>query len=456
MTYKRQVISLNNLLLDTENARHGKQDDQNAALMWMASQPKTLSLARSIAERGTNPSEVLVVMPASGGLYTVLEGNRRTAVLKMLQDPEKCPDERVRKQFRKLRQEMKVPLPTEMECVVYPDLESAAPWIETRHLGEQEGAGTVPWGAKEVEFFHRRLGERGPNAAGMKLIEYAAGKGLITQGEADVVALTNVTRLVNSPDVRREIGMSLRLGEPLLISEVEYFDRALTGMLRALASREVTVSGLKSREQRKGFIKDIKRKQGLSSYEVREETPLSAVATGLMNSPSSGGTATEANQEKADEKRSRTSRDPSSRKTAISSRTHMKIVTPKMICLFRELREINVDEFPHAAAVLTRVFVEVCCDLYIKKFNLSLNNVKNLADKVARVRQHIIGANSGNPDVKDDLKGLEVFAGDHDSIGSANSFNAVVHSANFRISPQELKVTWDRLEPCLPWFEGHV
>jgi hypothetical protein len=254
MNYQKENIPIECLLPDIENARHGEQDDQNAALKWMASgkdRAKVMKLAQSIATYGPSPSELPIVIPAGDGqkkLYIVVEGNRRMAILKMLRDPEKCPDERARKKFRKLRQDTKLSLPDEMECVVFPDLQTAAYWIELRHLGEQGGAGTVPWGAKETEYFARRIGRRGRYNTGMQLLEYATEKGLITQEESNRVPITNVTRLINSPDVRREIGLHLCKGKLSRVADQDYFDQSVGDMLKALGLPKWTVSKLKSKE----------------------------------------------------------------------------------------------------------------------------------------------------------------------------------------------------------------
>lgn len=456
MSHRRETIPLQNLLLDTENARHGKLDDQTSALRWFAAQQKTLTLARSIASKGINPSELITVMPVGEGhegLYVVLEGNRRTSVLKMLDDPEKCPEEGPRRVFRKLKQDSRVNLPVELECVVYPDLESAAPWIEVRHLGEQEGAGIVPWGAKENELFKRRLGGGGPNDASMRLLEYAKERGMITQEEYDKIPLTNVTRLINTKDVRRDLGMDLRKGEILVLSDVNYFDAAVSRMLRKLLS--TTVSSIKHADQRKAFIKDAKTEAGLTTYEVREARPLGVVAA-ESESASSGSSAAAGSQGTLDEKKKRTLRDPLSRKTAIPQNVSVHIQNLKMRVIFRELKDLDIDEFPNAGAVLSRVFIEGCADLYIAKHNLSTNNLKTLSDKVKRVRNHLVDSNPTVEGLRHDLKGLEVFAGEDSSVGSANSFNAVVHNTSFRITPTELKTTWDRLEPCLKWLEGNI
>ena len=69
----------------------------------------------------------------------------------------------------------------------------------------------------------------------------------------------------------------------------------------------------------------------------------------------------------------------------------------------------------------------------------------------------MISANSGKGQkLKSDLKGLEIFYSDASSIGSADTFHKIVHSTQFSFAPRELKINWDRLEPGLSWFEGHI
>lgn len=452
-----KVIPLNNLLLDVENARHGRVPDQNAALKWLVLNGKILKLAESIATHGYNSADPLLVIPVpeSEDLYVVVEGNRRTAALKLLHDPEKCPIDRIRRRFRKLSQESRVTLPSELSCLVYPNLEAASYWIRLRHLGEQDGAGIVSWGAKENEYFARRLGQRGPNAPALKLLEYARGKGLITQEEFANIPVTNVTRLINTPEVRQELGLDKSQNELYRLTNEEYFNRALADVLRELA-KGVTVTRLKGKDDRIQFIRNIKEQQGWGSYEACERVPIDSPASEEKSFSVTDNSTNPSAAAAPISKTTLTPKDPLSRKTAIPSRIQVKIVNPKMLSIFRELRRLEVDKFPHAAAVLTRVFLEGCVDLYIEKHNLPKSNLKTLGEKVKRVRQHILATNKENPDVKDDLKGLEVFAEEPNSIGSANTFNAVVHNPKFLISPNELKTAWDRIAPCLKWFEGHI
>jgi len=459
MNYKKEIIPLDCLLLDLENARHGTQDDQSAVFKWMAAvknREKVMKLAQSIATHGVSPSELPIVIPAGDGgrrLYIAVEGNRRIAILKILRDPEKCPDERARKKFRKLREEAGSSLPSELECVIFPDLPSAAYWIELRHLGEQGGAGTVSWGAKEAEYFARRINRRGRYEPAMRLLEYATKERVITQEESNRIPITNVMRLINTPDVRRELGLHLRKGELNTVADRAYFEKAVGDMLKALASGDWSVSKLKGLEQRKDFVKHIKKEQNWGSYEMKDEAPILSEPSSAEGREAGGSGGPD--EKKIDEKKKRTSRDSLLRKSPVSSDVRVKIENKRVRSMLRELKDIEVDKFTEASSVLTRVFIEACVDLYMQKNKLPLK--KTLADKVRDVRTHIMSMNVDNNDqIKNDLKGLETFCGDANSIGSANTFNAVVHNPRFSLTGKEIRIIWNRLEPCLEWFEGHI
>jgi hypothetical protein len=454
MDHKNEIIPIDSLLLDIANARHGDLDDQNAVLKWMVSgkgQEKVMNLAQSIATHGFIPIELPIVIPIGGDrqqLYSVVEGNRRIAALKMLRDPDKAPDDRARKKFRNLQQNLQQSLPSQLECVVFPDLHTAAPLIKLRHLGEQGGAGIVPWGAKESEYFANRIGGPGRYEPGMRLLDYATKKGLISQEESNLIPVTNVIRLINSPGVRNEIGLDLSKGELTRIADQDYFDKAVGDILRALASGGWTVSKLKHIGQRQAFINQIKLEQRWGAYEPRDKSPII---------PDASQAGTERKGEKPEEKRKKqSSRDSLLRKTPISSSFSMKIQNKRLRKIFIELKTIDSDEYTNAASVLTRVFIEGCIDLYMES-NQFTKRPEKLAGKGQAVRNHIVLTNTGKGQkLKNDLKGLEIFYSDPPSIGSADTFNALVHSTQFSLTPRELKINWDRLEPGMSWFEGHV
>lgn len=151
------ALSLPDLLIDSENPRLPQPNvSQRDALRALAGHEpgKLVALARDIVAFGTNPSELPIVTPLSDDLkrYAVLEGNRRLAALKALENPEwlvgAMPPGDVDEMRRHSRQYQDNPLES-VQCVVM-SKDEARHWIELRHTGGQNGgASVVPWSSDD-------------------------------------------------------------------------------------------------------------------------------------------------------------------------------------------------------------------------------------------------------------------------------------------------------------------
>src|SRR5208282_6080353 len=85
-------LKIADLLLDLENPRISKAGGQNDALQKILEDQdaKLVALADSIIENGgLNPMDRLLVIksPGNDGKYIVIEGNRRLAAIKILNNP---------------------------------------------------------------------------------------------------------------------------------------------------------------------------------------------------------------------------------------------------------------------------------------------------------------------------------------------------------------------------------
>jgi hypothetical protein len=87
------TFKLSELKLDEHNIRTGEQPDQRACFHAIISDQlegnKLVNLALDLIDRGPSPGEPIWVTadPANAGQSIVLEGNRRVAALKMLDNP---------------------------------------------------------------------------------------------------------------------------------------------------------------------------------------------------------------------------------------------------------------------------------------------------------------------------------------------------------------------------------
>ena len=96
------------LLIDEQNPRiQPPNEGQHKAIQSLAihQKRKLQKLARDIVNHGLNPSELFIVMPFKDDLkrHLVLEGNRRLAVLKVLENPEILADTVSKPMFAEIR-----------------------------------------------------------------------------------------------------------------------------------------------------------------------------------------------------------------------------------------------------------------------------------------------------------------------------------------------------------------
>src|SRR4051812_17127841 len=89
---KTKTINLNNLLVNTENYRFDAVASQKEAIDKMLNDQKDnlYTLAEHILKHGLNPNNKVEVTASNHNKseYIVLEGNRRTVTLKILNNPD--------------------------------------------------------------------------------------------------------------------------------------------------------------------------------------------------------------------------------------------------------------------------------------------------------------------------------------------------------------------------------
>lgn len=258
---KHQEISVADLLLDVENPRHPPANNQREAIGLLLDDfgDKTLRLAEDIVESGLSPIDEMLVLQNRNGTYTVLEGNRRIAAIKLLSNPSLASGRTLEKDFKRLAS--KGEPPTVIRCAVATSREEAQHWLELRHTGENDGAGVVRWSAESTQRFRRQRGSHADRAISfLDAISKAYPKDAAIQGAAKDVAkekLTTLGRLVSDPDVRSALGVSFSDSEMLAHHTAAEMRPAVKRILDDL-SGALTVTELKTKAQRKKYIGKIK------------------------------------------------------------------------------------------------------------------------------------------------------------------------------------------------------
>ena len=143
------------LLLDSENPRIPPAVDhrlsQRELIADLVAHDRVYELARDITRIGYLPVESIVVTE-DGGQTIVLEGNRRVAALKLLNDPMLAPRHEVNR-FKRLSSLPTLALPDKVRVLLAPTRDAAALLILSKHTRDQVDR----WSPLQQARFYRSL-----------------------------------------------------------------------------------------------------------------------------------------------------------------------------------------------------------------------------------------------------------------------------------------------------------
>lgn len=145
------------LFLDPQNPRipPGRPLSDSELLEELALHDNVLEIARSISTNGFFPTEPLVVIREDGRLL-VVEGNRRLAACKLLDDPSAAPLDQ-RQRFTTMAATTSSASLRQLPTVLAPSRESTIPLVISRHTSNQ----LQPWEPAMQAAFYFRLVQRG-------------------------------------------------------------------------------------------------------------------------------------------------------------------------------------------------------------------------------------------------------------------------------------------------------
>lgn len=136
MANKEKItIKLNNLKFDAQNPRLPMRlqgvTDENKVIDYMVKYGNVTELMLSIGETGYSEAEPLLVVKEGTDKYIVVEGNRRLAALKLLNDSELT---KVRIQSINSVVSGAKYIPEEVPCIVYASREDVLDYLGYRHI----------------------------------------------------------------------------------------------------------------------------------------------------------------------------------------------------------------------------------------------------------------------------------------------------------------------------------
>lgn len=443
-----QLIPISQLLLDTKNPRFpdilGSQQEAIRS-MAQAQGSKIVALAEHLVNNGPNPASLSIVMPAGESTYCVLDGNRRITALKLLEEPalaEGVLDDATLRRLNQLAARFwKTPI-SHLACVVVADRDEADVWIPLIHRGQQQGAGLVEWDGQVAARYDARKSIN-PGAAALQVLDFVQKHAQLSDMTRERIEkgkfpITNLTRLVNTPYVRSKLGLEIADGSVETVFPEDEVVKGLTRVVEDLGTGRITVSDIKRQQQRIDYV------NGLGGHELPDYSKAMDTKFVLDVTPKSG-------TPKNDQAPVRTlQRETGSRSHLIPSRCNLKVVPPRIRRIYGELRKIDVDEFPNAAAVMLRVFIELSLDYYLdKELKWPEQQIENtvLAHKLEAVAHHFetngVMTRAQLVPIRKAASGQTVL------VASVKTLHSYVHNRHFSPIPSELKVAWDDLQPFM-------
>lgn len=434
-------LELDELLLDLDNPRISKADSQRGALQKIIEDQdlKLVILAESIVNDGLNPMDrwLVIKSPTERGRYIVLEGNRRLATLRVLNNARLLNDLEVRapvkRRLESLSDEFDLDAVQPIDCFEVTDRQDAATWLNQRHTGENNGRGIVNWGGVATARF------RGRDPA-LQALDLVVSHGALSEEEKEIVEdrfpISTLDRLLSTPSVRKKIGVDItesKLKTSLPPTEVI---KPLRRIVLDLASGTVNVSQLKNKEQQNTYIgklgkdlPDLSKQSGeLRPIDVLEDSDFKTPAPRPKPKP----------------------RPAPVRKTLIPRDCYLTVSNAKMAEIMKELRSLPLDAYPHSISVLFRVFFEQSTDHFLHAAGIPLSvkvpnggtKDKSLRAKVGEAIKEMVKNGTREKDIAGVSKGID----DKNNPLFVDTLHNYIHNRFFSPTDRDLKVAWDNAQ----------
>lgn len=426
MSYKS--ISLDKLLVNRSNDRHGELENETTAIAWLFANHRSQmrKLARDVVAAG-GLYEPPLVYP-EGSDFIVFDGNRRTTCLKLLANPKRAPDADLQKFFSDLRGQWRGSFPTKIMCRVEADRDEIDEILFRRHTGSQGGVGQSNWDDRMKTTFVNRTGKGGKLNVADEIEERLKAAGLLPKGRR--IPRSNLNRLLSAEAFRNRVGISTAKGRFQFIRTEAVALKALARIADDLAHRRITLDDVWDVDRKSEYL------DGLESEGV---LPTAADA---IQSPSKGG---KGKSSKGGPAKPKPKAEKPDKRTTLIPQVEYGVAWAGRLqrhrAIWEELQfKLELEEHPNAIAVLCRVLLELSVDNYIKQ-----SKITTVVENDALLKKLISAAENLHKDGKISKKYVEVIrkARTMDAIISVDTLNKYVHSSSLVPAADHLTALWD-------------
>lgn len=427
-TWEEFDYKLNSLNLDVNNPRlkhRGAPLNQKQIIDFLIKNEKVYELARKISEEGYFVGEAPIIC-IENNKKVVLEGNRRTAALKILQDPKKYLST-VRANTL-LANIVKNNFPTDkkLRCFIAPNRLLANPIIYSRH----NGASLEKWKTgNQYLFVSEMYYEDGLsiddicevlNETRSRVLKPLKAYNLFLEGQEilnkeenisiDIGSFdfTNLERFYNYEDGRKLLGIEFHEenGELIIKLPRDEFEKRLLAVFKRLLDAERFSRDFNKEDQKKSYIEDLYTDPSfdLNVKELADSSELSK--------SSEQNSELERKKQDTHTRRKKTYKKNSLVNNFIIPRDYyLSFDNEKLDLLFDELKYLPIERY-YSFAILIRTYLEQTLYHYIEKRNLKSqilekSSSERLKNNIAKIKT-LTGFLKGKYKIEEDIDQTEI------------------------------------------------
>lgn len=451
------TFKLTELNLDQKNIRTGDQPDQRAALGALIADQrhKLVNLAIDILKMGRlSPGEPLWVTadPDAPGKQIVLEGNRRVASLKLMENPRLADGTEVATAFAQLAKEFAEKPIRSIEAQVFESRDEAWPWLQRRHMGGDSGVALQRWRSLAKE--RAEPGWSGRLRRSMAVLDYL-DDGTDEWGDVGAVIeakSTTVDRVLNNPGMREVLGVEIdpKTGSVTFENGDEIAGRRLLrDVISELASKEFRFARIQGSEGRAQFVRTF------ADRSVRR--PGTAPPSGPA-APLEPPSAPASPENVVPLRPARLVDPPRPTLAPGGSKRIAKVNGDRLKRLYKECCSVKLDGNENAAALLLRVFLELSSEALLNEKQVPLptkasgRGLKDWSEHGIFLREKISAVLAFiDPTGKDKKLQRARTATDVKShaTGSITTLHGYFHNVHMTPTQTALREAWDTWEDYL-------
>lgn len=434
-------LKIEDLILDHDNPRIPHAEGQQDALQKVVKAPriKLVKLAQSIAARGLNPMDRLLVLRVNQKpeKFIAVEGNRRISVLKLLAKPSimtglDMPGP-MKKALEKTAKTFDKSLVEPISCFELDARQDGDYWLQLRHGGEQDGAGVVDWPSAAKQRFRTRT----PTIQALDMVTEHGG---LTAEERSSITeafpASTLQRFIEDKTVRKAMGLDVKQGKLVTNLPASEAIKSLKRVVLDLASKKKKVSSFYKSGDMLAYVEGFEPKH---RPDISKAKPSERAIDEIPTAEFKVRTAPP-----------RRRPDPSDRKEVVPKGCPVNVTDNRAAEIFKELRKLRMEDSPNAIAVLLRVLLEMSVDHFLEANGGKLKAVDNgrerwkkLDIKLKEVIAMLVRTGVAQTKLASVLRSIDVKT----SPMNVELFHLYVHERFATPSPAELKAAWNNAQP---------